>query len=303
MKKIFGGEKGFGVVESLIGMVVLVILIGIVSLMFLQKVPAGYVGVKVDLLGSDKGVSVQEVGPGRHFVGVNQDLFLFPTFSKTYPWTADSREGSEDDESLTFQTAEGMAINADIGITFSIDPTRASDLFQKYRKGIDEITDLYLRNQVRDALNTVCSTKKVEDAYGAGKESLMTEVEKRVRDQVAPYGIIVEKISALGAFRLPPEVVDRLNEKIQRIQMAEAKEYQVREAIAEANVAREKARGDADAKLIQAEGEARALDIIGKALAANPSLVQYESVKKWDGVLPKVSGTGGMIMQLPDLNK
>jgi regulator of protease activity HflC (stomatin/prohibitin superfamily) len=149
----------------------------------------------------------------------------------------------------------------------------------------------------------VCSTKKVEDAYGAGKEQIIAEAEQRVRDAVKPYGINIEKIYPLGAFVLPTEVVTRLNEKIERIQQAEAKEYQVREAIAEANVQREKARGEADAKLISAEGEARALDIIGKALDANPSLIQYESVKKWDGVLPQVSGSGGMIMQLPQLNK
>lgn len=303
MKRFIGGEKGFGVVESLIGMACIAIVIGFVMLMFMQKVPAGYVGVKVDLLGSDKGVALKEVGPGRHFVGWNQELYLFPTFTQTTEWTADSRPGSEEDESLSFQTAEGMKITADIGLTYSIDPGKASDLFQRYRKGINEITDSYLRNYIRDALNSVCSTKKVEDAYGAGKEQIIAEAEARVRDAVKAHGINIEKIYPLGAFVLPPDVVDRLNEKIQRIQQAEAKEYQVREAIAEANFQREKARGEADAKMIQAEGEAKALDIIGKALAANPSLIQYESVKRWDGVLPQVSSGAGMIMQLPQLNK
>lgn len=295
-------RNGFGVVETLVGLVAIAGLIGIVMLMFMQRVPAGYVGVKVNLLGGDKGVDVQPVGPGRHFVGWNQELHKFPTFTQTTEWTADSRSGSEGDESVTFQTAEGMKINADIGLTYSIDPTRAAELFQRYRKGIDEITDQYLRNYVRDALNAVCSTKKVEDAYGVGKEQIIKEVEARVRDQVATYGINVERIFPLSDFRLPSDVVARLNEKIQRIQQAEAKEYQVREAIAEANFQRETAKGIADSKLIQAEGEARALDIIGKALAANPTLIQYESVKKWDGVLPQVSSGAGMIMQLPQLN-
>ncbi len=303
MRKFLGGEKGLTIIEGLIGMVIVALLIGMVTVTFMQKVPAGNVGVKVNLLGGNKGVDVQEVGPGRHFVGFNQDLYLFPTFTQTVEWTADSRPGSEKDESLSFQTAEGMKITADIGMTYSIDPTKAPQLFQRYRKGIDEITDSYLRNYVRDALNAVCSTKRVEDAYGAGKEEIILEAEARVRDHVKQYGINIEKIYPLGAFVLPGEVVKRLNEKIQRIQQAEAKEYQVREAIAEANVARETAKGEADSKLIRAEGEARALDIIGKALNANPSLIQYETVKKWDGILPQVSGGGGMIMQLPQLSQ
>jgi len=304
MKKVFGNEKGFGVVGYIIGLVVIACFVGLITLSFLQKVPAGYVGVKVDLLGSDKGVSVKEVGPGRHFVGWNQELYLFPVFTQTTEWTADSRQGSEDDESLSFQTAEGMKITADIGMTYSIDPSKAPELFQRYRKGINEITDSYLRNYVRDALNSVCSTKKVEDAYGAGKEQIVAEAEQRVRDAVKQYGINIEKIYPLGAFVLPSEVVNRLNEKIERIQQAEAKEYQVREAIAEANVQRERAKGEADAKFIAAEGEARALDVVGKALAANPALVPYETVKKWNGQTPLVTGTGGgMMLNLPQMQR
>lgn len=33
----------------------------------------------------------------------------------------------------------------------------------------DEITDVYLRNMVRDAFVTVASTRAVEDVYGSGK--------------------------------------------------------------------------------------------------------------------------------------
>ena len=29
---------------------------------------------------------------------------------------------------------------------------KVTDIFQKYRKGIDEITDIYIRNEVRDAM-------------------------------------------------------------------------------------------------------------------------------------------------------
>jgi regulator of protease activity HflC (stomatin/prohibitin superfamily) len=56
-------------------------------------------------------------------------------------WTAGNDEGSETNESINIQTKEGLTVNADVGIQFRIDPTQANELFQMYRKGIDEITD------------------------------------------------------------------------------------------------------------------------------------------------------------------
>ncbi|MDF5992132.1 hypothetical protein P4119_23500 [Pseudomonas aeruginosa] len=43
-----------------------------------SKVPAGNVGVIVNLYGSEKGVETREVGTGRYWVGVNEELYLFP---------------------------------------------------------------------------------------------------------------------------------------------------------------------------------------------------------------------------------
>ncbi|WP_219622928.1 SPFH domain-containing protein, partial [Vibrio parahaemolyticus] len=117
-----------------------------------SKITAGHVGIKVNLLGGDKGVQAEEVGVGRYWVGVNEELYSFPTFSQNYVWTASETEGSENDESISFQTIEGLAVNADVGITYRIDPTKVSKIFEKYRRGVDEITDVYLRNMVRDAL-------------------------------------------------------------------------------------------------------------------------------------------------------
>ena len=113
-----------------------------------STVPAGHVGVKVYLLGGSKGVDSEELGVGRYWIGMNEELYLFPTFMQNYVWTKEETEGSPTDESLSFQTADGMTANADIGISYSIDPTKVTAIFQKYRRGVDEITDTFLRNMV-----------------------------------------------------------------------------------------------------------------------------------------------------------
>src|SRR5688572_20509931 len=167
--------------------------VSLVTFTACDKVPAGNVGVKFYLLGGEKGVDTKELSPGRYWIGINEELYLFPTFTQNYTWTKEAIDGDATDESITFQVAEGMNVNADVGISYNVDPTKVTPLFQKFRKGIDEITDNYLRNMVRDALVTSASTRPIETVYGAGKESLIRDVEQRVRAQVQPLGINVER--------------------------------------------------------------------------------------------------------------
>ena len=256
-----------------------ILLIMMIGLVGCSKVPAGNVGVKVYLLGGAKGVDTQELTPGRYWIGVNEELYLFPTFTQNYTWTKNTHEGNAVDESISFQTVEGLSVNSDVGISYSVDPAKVSMLYQKYRKGIDEITDTYLRNMVRDALVTAASTKPIESVYGSGKAELIADVEKRVREQVDPVGIKLERLYWAGDFRLPQTVTDSINAKIKATQMAQQRQNEVAQAEAEA------------AKTIaQAKGEAVSIRIRGEALRENPRLVELSAIEKWDGKLPTVSG-------------
>jgi len=258
----------------------------------LYKVPAGNVGVKVYLLGSNKGVDSEELGPGRYFIGWNEELYLFPTFTQNYVWTVEPDETGNEDESISFQTAEGLTVNADVGISYNIDPTKVNVIFQKYRRGITEITDIYLRNMVRDALVTEASNKSVEFVYGAGKASLMEAVEKRVRDQVEGLGIRIERIYWVGTVRLPDAVLASLNAKIEATQMAARRRNEVEQSKAEADKKIEEARGIAESILIEAKAQAEANELVAKSIT--PELVQYKSIERWDGILPRFTGNSAI---------
>lgn len=255
-----------------------------------SKVTAGHVGVKVNLLGGDKGVDAVEVPPGRYWVGMNEELYIFPTFTQNYVWTKAPVEGSMSDESLSFQTVEGLVVNGDIGISYSVDPTKVADIFQKYRKGVQEITDVYLRNMVRDSLVNQASTLAIESVYGAGKAELITAVNEEVRSQVQPLGINVEKIYWIGELRLPASVVDAINDKIKATQKAAQRQNEVAQAKAEADKVIEEARGIAESTKLKAIADAEAIEKRGKALQENPQVLQYEAITKWNGTLPTYMG-------------
>ena len=255
-------------------------------------VPAGNVGVKVNLLGSDKGVDTEVLPVGRYWIGMNEELYVFPVFMQNYVWTKDPAEGSQNDESISFQTADGMTANADIGISYSIDPEKVSLIFQTYRRGVEEITDTFLRNMVRDALVKQASNKPIEYVYGAGKAELIAAVQKDVSDQVSAIGIKIDKIYWIGEIRLPAVVLDSINNKNAATQMAQQRQNEVAQAKAEADKKIEDARGTAESILRVAEAQAKANRLLADSLSAE--FVQYQAITKWNGELPKMTGSNAV---------
>lgn len=265
---------------TLYGGLITIFIIFIMGCSSCSKVPAGNVGVKVYLLGGAKGVDHEVLGVGRYWIGVNKELYLFPTFQQNYVWTKDPKEGSKNDESITFQTSEGLSCNADVGISYHLDPEKISIIFQKYRRGIEEITDVYMRNYVRDAFVSASSKYKVESVYGPGKDALLERVNLKVKEDLQNQGIIVDKIYLIGDIRLPQTVIDRLNAKIAATQKAEQVENELREAKAIAAKQIAVARGEAEANRL------RKASITPAMIEYERMLNEREAIKKWNGVLP-----------------
>lgn len=266
----------------------------VLALTACSKVPAGNVGIKAYLLGTSKGVDTEQLGPGRYWIGVNEELYLFPTFTQNYVWTKECVDGDCGNEELGFQTVEGLAVTADVGISYRIDPDKAALIFQKYRKGVDEITDLYLRNMVRDSLVKNASSMKVESVYGAGKSRLIEQVQADVTNQVKDLGIIIEKVYWVGELRLPPVVAESINAKIKATQMAEQRRNEVEQSKAEADKTIEAARGQAESNLTIARAEAESIRLKGQALRENPDILQMTAIEKWNGILPRFNGGGAV---------
>jgi prohibitin 2 len=85
----------------------------------------------------------------------------------------------------------------------------------------------------------------------------------------------------------------------------EAKMVQEQEA-ARARFAQQQAEVEANTAVIKARGEAESINLRGKALRENPSVLELQVVEQWDGITPLVVGpnaTGAnMLLPLGDLD-
>jgi regulator of protease activity HflC (stomatin/prohibitin superfamily) len=244
-----------------------------------NNVPSGNVGVLVHKLGGAKGVDSEELGPGRVWLGINDELFLFPTFTQNEQWAGP--------QAIHFQSKETLDVVAAIGMSYHVDPKKVSVLFQKYRKGIEEISDIYLRMLVQDSLVKHASFLSIDEISGEGKAALLDSVENEVKAAVAEQGIIIEKLNYLGQLGLPPSITESINKKVEATQKTAQRENEVAQSKAEAQKKVEEATGEAQAKLLVAQAEAKAIELMGNAVRSNPGVAELKAIEKWNGVLPQ----------------
>jgi len=287
-----------GILVAFVALVIVVF--GCIYLFFVRQVPAGTVGIRVNLLGSSRGVDMQQLAPGRYFVSWNQQLFTFPTFTQNATY-----------DNIQFQTKDGLVSSADIGLAYAVDKNKATLLFQKYRRGIDEITSLYLANMIRDAFIVEASRVDSNVLIDSRKDDLINAVENRVRAQVQANGIIIERIFWRGSIQLPPEIRARIIQTNETIQRTKQRDEEVKQVEAEARKKIAEAEGEAKALITKSEGQKRSaiLEAEGQAQAnlllqksLTPELMEYniktQALGRWSGTLPTYIG-GDSLKVLP----
>jgi regulator of protease activity HflC (stomatin/prohibitin superfamily) len=262
------------------------------------RIDAGHVGIRVKLAGSDRGIQDMPVVTGWVFYNpLTEQIVLFPTSVQNVVWTQSTHEGQAFDESITFSSNEGVNINADVGLSFHIEPTLAPKLYGRFRlNDLAKLADGYMRQAVREAFNDIASRLPVQEIYGAGKSKMLAAVTQECRDIFGKDGIVIDQLTVNGSLRLPQNVMDAINRAMEATQNAIQSHNKVAQVEAEAQqaitqahgaaeAARERAQGEADALLIKAHAEAQANETI--RLSMTPAVLQYRALEHWDGKLPE----------------
>lgn len=257
-----------------------------------QTIPPGWEGIRVNNVGARRGTEQYPIQTGRIFFNpFTEDVYKYPISKQNYVWTASGTEGKKDDESITFNSAEGTSVAADVGIVFNVKPGRTPALFVAYRQDIDALKDGVIRNEVRDALNREAGTTKVMDVIGPGKADLLDRVKRDMNAGPLAKFIDFETVSFVHAPRPDPQVQAAINNVITAMNNATAAEAKVRQAQAEAEQKIATARGDSASVVIQNTGDAEGNRRLQKSLS--PQIIQYTLANRWNGVLPQVTSGNG----------
>lgn len=252
-----------------------------VALVACGQVKPGYVGLKVNQFGSGAGMSREVLGVGTYFTPMGTHIVEFPVFTQNYTYTESAGEGSVGNEEFSFQDKSGIQVAADVGLSYSVAPDLAPELYSKFRTDASGLLGGQIRNKIRNALNVRGSQMVVEDIYGPRKAELLADVQQDVASYFKPFGLNIESLSWAGPVRVPPSVATQIVQRVANENAALA---------AQANVAT--ATANANAQVERAKGESEANRLLAASIAASPQIVQMKAIEKWNGELPTYASAG-----------
>lgn len=264
----------------------------------ITRIEAGYVGIKVNLFGSgnERGVQdITEVAGWVFYSPLSSRIYEFPTFVQHKVWTADIQEDSPTNEEFNVTTKDGLSVSFDVGLDYRVIPSKVAEIFRTYRRDLPRITNEFIRTSVRNSYNTIASTYSAEELVSK-RSQYESEVRKDLVASLRAAGFEISQVAIVGKVRLPKQIEDAINSKIQAVQDAIRTENEKQRVIAEASKDIEHARGAAEAMRIRSDAEAKANLVVAQTL--NPLLVQKMYIDKWDGKLPVYGTVPQMMMPI-----
>jgi regulator of protease activity HflC (stomatin/prohibitin superfamily) len=291
--------------------VLLLLVIGVVialNVVRATRVGAGYVGIEINLAGSQRGAREIPIRTGWVFYSpLKTQIVEYPTFVQTVKWTADVNEGHPLNEELVFNSKEGQEVRADVSLSFAIDAPKIPDFYVRYRSDdLERFTHGILKDIVRNSLNEMASTYTLEDIYGENKARFLTQTRERVQAQVEPVGVQIQQFGFIGKPRFTAAIETAITQKTQAITDAERARNQL--AVTQAEVAKTvaEAEGEARSAIERARGEAESNRL--RQASITPQLLEWKRLEnqralidRWNGELPHtvLGDKAGLMMPLP----
>lgn len=314
-----------GMVGAIVSGVVIVVAV-ILFFMMMEKVPAGYVGIVYSMNG---GVSDEVLTQGWHLVSPTKNVTLYSVGIEQSYLTSGEDGDSKNDDSFEVPTSDGKGLNVDLTFTYRYDPERVTQLFTRFKgQSGKEVRNTFIKPNIISWVKEVTAKYPVTEILGEERANLNIAVSEYVKEKFEPYGIIVENTSLINidADEETRKQVQRRVNAIQELELAQTekktaqvkadqeKEVALTKAqqdketaiiLAEqeketATINAEKAKIDAEAKAeatrIKASAEAEANRMIAESLT--PELIEQKKIEKWNGDVPKVSGSAASIVEV-----
>ncbi len=234
--------------------------------------------------------SLRVAEPGFHIlVPFVETPTIYDVKVQTYTMSKTQWEGEvKGDDSLKALTREGLIVFLDISVRFHPDPKRLTEL---HREIGPEYINKVVRPQVRSIARLTISGYSVEEIYSGKREHIQRTIEEKLRKRFEENFVILDEV-LLRDVRFTPD----FEKAIERKQIAQQEAQRMKYVL-------EKEEMEKKRKIIEAQGEAEALRLKGKALAENPQLIQYEYIKKIAPTVQTIITDGRTIISLGDIFK
>lgn len=263
-------------------MLLVIMLFSLVAAGCMQTVEPGYTGIKINKVGDNRGVSKESLVSGWVFyLPITTKIIEYPTFNQRVVWSQSKGEGNPVDESITFQTKDNVPCNIDVAVNYTLLEAKVPEFYTKFRAdNIELFTHGFMRDQARNAASQIGSEYDFDSINGVKKEEFIQRLNQFLVKSVVEYGVQVSGMNLIGAIRVPANLTNAINARVQSIQDAIKSENDLR-----------KMKAEAAKQVAQAEGEAAAMR--AKSASITPQFMELKRLEieeariaQWDGKMP-----------------
>lgn len=218
-----------------------------------------------------------------------ESVVIYDVKVKTYTMSAISFEGElKGDDALQALTSDGQTVLLDISIRFH--PLTEKLIYLHKEIGSDYVNKV-VRPQVRAIARLTVSEYNVIDVYSAQRQMIQQKITDKLRALFAQNYLILDEV-LLRNVKFSPEFQKAIENK----QIAQQEAQRMKYILEQQEMEKKR-------KIIEAEGDAEAIRLRGKALAENPKLIQYEYVQKLSPNVQAVITDQSTIINLSDFLK
>ena len=179
-------------------------------------------------------------------------------------------------KNISVQTNDSQFVNAIIKAQVKIDSNKAFEYFSKYKdKNLEDISSL-LSSTMQKQLETITTQYNIMDVLGAKRDEIVNKSLDLIQKELIKDGISVLRITLVDT------------DAGEQIEKAIANEAVAKKEAETAEYKKQKAQLEGEAKVIEAQKEKEANELISKTLT--DELLMEQFIEKWDGKLPTVTG-------------
>ena len=123
------------------------------------------------------------------------------------------------------------------------------------------------------------------------RQSVGDQIKSVLSEKISGYGITVEIFNIVNF-----DFTEEFNAAVEAKQTAQQNALKAEQDLARIEV-------EAKQKITQAQAEAESIKLIQEALSASPDYIEYVKWSKWDGKLPSVMTSSGVMVDVGDITK
>jgi len=248
-------------------------------------VQPGQAGVVV-LFGT---VRTQVLPAGLHFINPFSQVVEMEVRTRNYTMSGVADEGQKKgDDSIPVITSDGLTVKLDSTVFYHLEQEYCAKIYE--RIGTD-VEGQILRSQIRTSLRDAAAGLTATELYTTKRMSFVENVSKTLTAAFKERGITMEQV-LLRNVLLPDQITKAINDKIAADQDAQKMAFVL-----------QKERQEAERKRIEAEGQAKAQQIVSQSLT--PQIIEYQRIQalreigaKGNLIITPMGGAGTMI-QVP----